>query len=115
MTQPDELAIMFKALGEPTRLRIYTFLADCACPVAVSEDGDVRRVSGPTVGDICCHVLGTDQASPNISFHLKELRIAGLISAEKRGKNIIYSVNTAAQETLARFVSDVRKDTPDCC
>lgn len=110
-----DLAGKFKALGDPTRLRIYTFLSDCCCPVAVEDSGEVRPVSGPTVGEVCCHITGLEQSSSNISFHLKELRNAGLITMEKRGKNVICGVDTAAQQTLTRFFSDMRKDPPDCC
>ncbi|MDR3706928.1 MAG: metalloregulator ArsR/SmtB family transcription factor [Capsulimonadaceae bacterium] len=111
----EGIATMFKALGDPTRLRIYTFLADCPYPVAVEDGGDVRPVDGPTVGEICCHVLGSPQSSPNISFHLKELRNAGLITTEKRGKHVVCGVDNAAQETLRGFFLNLRKDAPDCC
>ena len=110
-----DIAGKFKALGDTTRLRIYTFLCDCSCPVAVEESGDVRPVSGPTVGDICCHITGLEQSSSNISFHLKELRNAGLITMDKRGKNVICGVDNATQETLLQFFRDLRKDKPDCC
>ena len=45
-----DVAAMFKALGDPTRLHIFEFLRSCCCPVAVEESGDVRPVVGPTVG-----------------------------------------------------------------
>jgi len=109
------IAIKFKALGDPTRLRIYSFLCDCRCPVVVEGSGDVRPVTGPTVGEICCHITGVEQASSNISFHLKELRNAGLITMEKRGKNVLCGVDNAAQQTLLNFFADKRKDGPECC
>jgi len=97
---------MFKALGDPTRLRIFTFLRDCAGPVAVGEEGEVRRVAGPTVGEVCCHVTGVDKISSTISFHLKELRNAGLISVERRGKNMICTVDGDAIEALSRYFAE---------
>jgi DNA-binding transcriptional ArsR family regulator len=71
---------MLKALGEPTRLRIFQFLRSCCCAVEVADSGDVRPVSpgdgtGPaTVGAVCCHLTGDEKVNPNVSFHLKELR-----------------------------------------
>lgn len=113
-----DIAATFKALGDPTRLKIFEFLRTQCCPVAVEETGDVRPVVGPTVGDVCCHVLGRDGVSSAISFHLKELRQAGLIEAERRGKNLIYQVRPEAIERLMGYLG--KPDQPadasaDCC
>lgn len=104
-TRPD-VATMFKALGDPTRLHIFAFLRACCCPVAVAETGDVRPVTGPTVGEVCCHVTGAEQINSKISHHLKELRLAGLITVERRGKNMICGVNREAVAALAAFLHD---------
>src|SRR5579862_997396 len=60
MHKPDserlDVAAMFKALGDPTRLHIFEFLRSCRGPVAVEETGAVRPIVGPTVGEVCCHV-----------------------------------------------------------
>ena len=115
---------MFKALGDPTRLRIFEFLRECCGPVAVEESGAVRPVNGLTVGEICCHVTGAERVTSTISFHLKELRLAGLITVERRGKNMICSINRdAAAEIAAYFHSSLRRpdacqpkgNTDDCC
>jgi len=107
-SEPDRLdaAAMFKALGDPTRLHIFEFLRSCCCPVAVGETGDVRPVVGPTVGDVCCHVTGADQINSKISHHLKELRLSGLITVERRGKNMICGVNREAVASLAAYLSN---------
>jgi len=111
------VAAMFKALGDPTRLHIFEFLRSCCCPVAVDESGDVRPVLGPTVGEVCCHVTGAEQISSRISHHLKELRLAGLITVERRGKNMICGVNRDAVAVLASFLIDgsESKDGGRCC
>ncbi len=101
-----DVAAMFKALGDPTRLHIFEFLRSCCCPVAVDETGEVRPVSGPTVGEVCCHVTGAEQINSKISHHLKELRLAGLITVERRGKNMVCGVNRAAIAALANYLND---------
>ncbi|MCW3060156.1 MAG: ArsR family transcriptional regulator [Capsulimonas sp.] len=115
MNQLD-ITAMFKALGDPTRLRIFEFLRACGAPVAVEESGDVRPLVGPTVGDICCHVTGNERVTSSISFHLKELRLAGLITMERRGKNMICSVNPEAIVLLAQYFGTTPSvGNSDCC
>ena len=108
------LVLMFKTLGDPTRLRIFDYLRACSSTVTVDECGDVRPVDGPTVGDVCCHITGAEKVSSTISFHLKELRHAGLITMERRGKNLMCSINRAALESLMDYLSE-RGDTAEKC
>jgi ArsR family transcriptional regulator len=111
-----DMPTAFKALGDPTRLRIFEFLRDCCCPVAVEDSGDVRPVEGVTVGEICCRITGVDKVSSAISFHLKELRLAGLINVERRGKNLICSVNRDAVRRLSAYFDDgLAAASTACC
>ncbi len=69
----DECSKYLKALGDPERLRIIQCLQ-----------------AGPQpVGEICRRL---NSVVPNISHHLKQLRIAGLISGEKRGRFVYYEL-----------------------
>ncbi len=117
MSKRSDIAAMFKALGDPTRLRIFQFLRSCCCPVAVEETGVVRPVAGPTVGEVCCSVTGEERITSTVSHHLKELRLAGLITMERRGKNMICGVNRDAVTTLAAFLGEEQEREPndDCC
>lgn len=106
---------MFKALGDPTRLRIFEFLRSCCAPVAVEDSGEVRPVSGPTVGEVCCRVTGAEKITSSVSFHLKELRQAGLITVERRGKNMICGVNYDAVAALAASLNMKETNGNICC
>ena len=114
----DSTAAMFKALGDPTRLRIYQFLRACCCPVAVDESGDVRQMDGITVGDVCCHITGKERVTSTISEHIKELREAGLVVMERRGKNITCAANPVTTWLLADFftqsLTEADKDSTAC-
>ena len=82
--QSVELARLFKAMGDPVRLRLLSLIASheggeaCVCDLTV-----VFELSGPT-----------------ISHHLKVLREAGLISGQRRGTWVYYRVHP---EALARL------------
>lgn len=106
---------MLKALGDPTRLSIYQFLRSCCCPVAVGETGEVRPLQGPTVGEVCCQVTGAAKITSTVSFHLKELRNAGLISMERRGKHMVCALNREALRSLAEFLDNRRTGSDECC
>ncbi len=112
-----DIAAMFRALGDPTRLRIFDFLRSCCCLVAVEETGAVRPVVGPTVGEVCCHVTGAESITSTVSHHLKELRLSGLITVERRGKNMLCGVNRAALTALAEYLAQsANAETGgDCC
>lgn len=101
----EGLAPLFKALGDPTRLEIFQALRRCAdqpgCGVEVDEEGQVRPTGSLSVGEVCCRIGGTGST---ISHHLKELRLAGLIRMEKRGRWIYCSVNPEALERVREFV-----------
>jgi ArsR family transcriptional regulator len=117
MSERVDVAAMFKALGDPTRLHIFAFLRSCCGAVAVEESGAVRPVVGPTVGEVCCHVTGAEQITSRISHHLKELRLAGLITVERRGKNMICGVNHEAVRALAAYLGAESSDSSGskCC
>lgn len=86
---PERAAQVFKVLGDPTRVRIVRYLACCDAPIAIDERGSLARADGATVGEVCCHLTGISAASARVSFHLKELRTAGLIETRRHGKHIV--------------------------
>ena len=77
-------AAVFKALGDPHRVRIVNLLAAADEPVCVCD------ITAP---------LGIGQ--PTVSHHLKRLTTAGLLHREQRGKWAYYSLNTDAIRRLA--------------
>ena len=83
--QALELARLFKAMGDPVRLRLLSLIASHAGGEAcVCDLTDVFDLTGPT-----------------ISHHLKVLREAGLISGERRGTWVYYRVHPEALGRLS--------------
>ena len=80
-----ELAKVFKALGDPVRLRLLSMIA--------SRSG----------GEVCvCDLTPAfDLSQPTISHHLKLLRQAGLIDCERRGTWVCYWVLPGVLDKLA--------------
>lgn len=79
MTEPQEQPPVeaFKALADPIRWAI------------------LERASG--VGQVACEELDSLPVSkPTVSYHLKILRQAGLISVRKAGRNSYYSLEREA-------------------
>lgn len=105
MNNRVDISRMFKALGDPTRLHIYEFLRAQNCEVAVGNSGEVQVTCGPTAGEICCHITGEPEINSTISHHLRELRLANLITMERRGKNMICSINLDSSIILSEFIN----------
>ena len=83
-------AELFKALGDPARVRIVNLLATSREPVCACEMYEPLGLAQPTV-----------------SHHLKKLTEAGLLEREQRGKWAYFSLNRDAVETLAA-VADLK-------
>jgi ArsR family transcriptional regulator len=84
----DEEAVataeLFRALGDPARVRILNVLWTTGAPVCVCE---------------LIEPLGL--AQPTVSHHLKKLVDAGLLDREQRGKWAYFSINAEAAGRLA--------------
>jgi ArsR family transcriptional regulator, arsenate/arsenite/antimonite-responsive transcriptional repressor len=77
-------AELFRALGDPARVRILNLLATSGEPVCV------------------CHLIDPLELSqPTVSHHLKTLTDAGLLEREQRGRWAYFSLRPEALETLA--------------
>jgi DNA-binding transcriptional ArsR family regulator len=76
------LRTLYKALGDGTRLRVIGLLAE-AGPLPVTELSSRVGLSQPL-----------------ISWHLRILRLAGLIDTQRNGRQVICHLRTAAFEEL---------------
>ncbi len=97
VNEADRLAEMFKALSNPNRMRIFSIMSrECGPRSCRLADRDVQRC----VGDLG---KGMGIAPSTVSHHVKELKRAGLIRVERRGKTILCSVDPDAVRSLAAF------------
>lgn len=82
----ERIAPMFKALGDPVRLRLAALIASddevCVCDLTSQF-----TLSGPT-----------------ISHHLRVLREAGLVECERRGTWVYYRIRPEALGSLGALL-----------
>ena len=88
--EAEATADLFKALGDPARVRIVNCLATAEEPVCICE---------------LIEPLGL--AQPTVSHHMKKLVDAGLVEREQRGKWAFFSLKREAVEKLAA-VADLK-------
>ena len=84
------LARIFRALDDPTRVRMVRVLAEASAPVCVCDFTATFELSQPTV-----------------SHHLARLRAAGLVTSSRRGLWAFYELNatmTAAARAAVELV-----------
>lgn len=79
----SRFAEIFRALSNPNRLEIFLRLVSCCPPGTRCESGIGLR---QCVGDLG---KGLDIDPSTVSHHIRELRQAGLIHMERRGKNML--------------------------
>jgi len=87
--QATELSVVFKALGDPVRLRLLSLIA--------SRAG----------GEMCvCELTPAFELSqPTISHHLKLLRQAGLLDRERRGTWVYYRLVPDTMDKVAAVLT----------
>jgi DNA-binding transcriptional ArsR family regulator len=81
------------ALAQDTRLAIFRHL------VVVGEEGE----SAGAISD----ALGVP--APTLSFHLKELERASMVTSRRAGRLVYYAANFGGMRALIEFLTD------DCC
>ena len=93
----QRFAEIFRALSNPSRLRIFLNLVSCCVPgTACSTDAELRACVGEIGQDIGI-------APSTVSHHIKELRSAGLIRAERQGQKVQCWVDPATLQDLTEF------------
>lgn len=79
---------VFKALSDPTRREILRLL----------KRGEL------SAGAIAANF---EMSKPSVSHHLSVLKQAGLVFAERRGQEIVYSLDTTVFQDVMSYVLEV--------
>ncbi len=85
-----EMAVMMKALGDESRVKIFDMLAQ---------------------GELCaCKVLEEFQITqPTLSYHMKILCDSGLVNGRRDGIWMKYTINSEAYDKVKSFIDSIEK------
>jgi ArsR family transcriptional regulator len=86
------LARMFKALGDPTRVRLLSM-------IAAQSDGEAC---------VCELTEPVGLSQPTVSHHMKQLVDAGLVTREQRGKWAYYAIVPDTLSMLSAALNPLR-------
>jgi len=90
-----EKSMLFKAFGDPTRLKIVDMISCgelCAC--VILEEFNITQ--------------------PSLSHHMKILCDCGLVSGRKEGKWTYYSLNEKAVQDFKALLTEVTSCNENC-
>lgn len=95
MEEHTQLAPIFKALGDSTRLKIIEMLS---------------------CGELCaCDILESFQITQStLSYHMKILTDCGLVIGNKEGSWIHYSSNTDQIDKIKEYWNTLASEQDDC-
>lgn len=91
--QALEVALRLKALADPVRVRLMSMLL-------------AEQTAGLCTTDLA-PAVGLTEAT--VSYHLKQLREAGLVEGTRKGTNVHYRPQPGSLGALVRVLD------PDCC
>jgi len=91
--ETNNAVLALEALAQDSRLGIFRLLVE-AGPQGLAAGGIAERMQLP---------------APTLSFHLSQLKNAGLVACRRDGRSLIYSADFEAMTTLVGFL------TENCC
>jgi ArsR family transcriptional regulator len=89
------MAEVFKALGDPTRLKIISLMTSSK--------------------NLCVNVIAEriGMSQPAISQHLKILKNAGILDAQKIGSHVHYSINKQKVKEYKNYFNNLFQEKPE--
>ena len=94
--EAEQLAHIFKALGDPTRVRLLSL-------ISATEGGEAC---------ICDLTEPVALSQPTVSHHMKLLADAGLVTREQRGKWAYYRVVDRTLQSIAEAITPTAAGLP---
>ncbi|WP_327270489.1 metalloregulator ArsR/SmtB family transcription factor [Streptomyces sp. NBC_01218] len=86
--EAEKASRIFKALGDPVRLRLLSAIAS-------HEDGEA----------CVCDISDVGVSQPTVSHHLKKLKEAGLLTSQRRGTWIYYRAQPSTLTAIHQLLT----------
>lgn len=105
-TEPDVLLGMTTSMGTTTGITTRDLRRAARRFAALSDETRLQIVETLSGGERCvCDLQGSlDAAQSRLSFHLKKLKDAGLVTDRREGRWSYYSLNPEALEAVRAFL-----------
>ena len=96
----ENLSLILKALSDPQRLKMLSQICQC--------QNNGKKVNVGMLKDCCQIDLSV------VSRHLSKLKSAGVLRAQKKGKEVFYEMNGNEVSKILRALADFI-DSENCC
>lgn len=107
MSKTEILSEIFKALSDPTRLKIVKLLNGSSS--GITFNGCTPETCTGKGGPMCVSALTNklEVSQSVVSQHLRILRQAGIVRSERKGAFVHYSINN---DNLKKFKAIIRNE-----
>jgi ArsR family transcriptional regulator, arsenate/arsenite/antimonite-responsive transcriptional repressor len=108
----DRLVALGRALSDPIRVRMLSMMADGRSCCDFSASG-VPAEEGEEGICVCEFEEHFGMGQSKISYHMRKLKVAGLVREERRGKWAFYSLEREAAGALLGEAADRLLSAPE--
>jgi len=92
---------IFRALSNEQRLKLFKMIYDCQVEQCLNNNLDCAEGVDKAFTKACNHL---SVARSTISYHMKELENAGLISIMRNGQSFTCEINMDAVKAIQQFL-----------
>ncbi|HNT74293.1 MAG TPA: helix-turn-helix domain-containing protein [Anaerolineae bacterium] len=99
--EPLNITKIFRALSNEQRLKLFKMIYDCQAEQCSNNNSDCAEGVDKAFTKACNHL---SVARSTISYHMKELENAGLISIIRNGQSFKCEINMDAVKAIQQFL-----------
>jgi len=110
----NEFQTIIQALSDPSRFALFDCIRGCGGATSYDETTGLCDAGDPEAVCICDVKCQVPCAPSTLTHHLNALRSAGLITTEKRGRNLYATVVPEKLERFARYFGTANLPCESC-